>query len=138
MALSKKGTVGYKHCLPNVDSPNKVMTAAGISQHPPLEGWWIPPEDSPDWAQSFYPRSGAAVQHPDGGIREHSLPTTLGRLAQDSPHHVPSPWTGKQRLLKRQGSSSPSATQEATPPLLPLTGTSSGISVWSFCTSAGQ
>ena len=62
-----------------------------------------PPDDSPDWAWSCHPHSRTAVWHADGGIREHSLPTTLGWQARDSPCRVPSPCMGNQRWLKRDG-----------------------------------
>ena len=55
-----------------------------------------------------------AVRHPDGSIREHSLPTTLGRRARDSPRRGPSPWAGNQRLPEGRMLGSPSSAREAT------------------------
>ena len=97
-ALSKKGPIGYKHSLPNADSPNKVVTVSGDSTVSPQRGSG-PPEDSPDWARSCHPHSGTAVRHPAGGVREHSLPTILGLLALGSPCRVPSPWMGNEGYL---------------------------------------
>ena len=48
------------------------------------------------------PSCQRAIRHSDDSVREHLPSTTLGPQAWDSPSHVPSPWSGNQRLLKRK------------------------------------
>ena len=84
---------------PMLTAPAELWMPAGTHQRPPQRGVMVSPEDSLEWAQSCQTHLGMAGRHPDGGVREHPLLTTLGRQARDSPHQVPSPWTGNQRLL---------------------------------------
>ena len=77
-------------------APMRMLTLPpGIPQHPP--------EATTGFSEILClgPSCQKAIGHPDGSVQEHLPSTTLGLQAWDSPSHVPSPWSGNQRLLKR-------------------------------------
>ena len=49
----KNGPFGYKHSLPNANSPNKFVTASGTHQRPPRGEMDLHPGGSMDWALSL-------------------------------------------------------------------------------------
>ena len=83
---------------------------------------------------------GTAIQQPDGSVKEHSLPTTLGPLAGDSPRHVPGPWMGDRRCLRGRGPVLPQPPKEPLNPSPPLRrvhwGGRRGALFGASCTSA--
>ena len=80
----KKGQLATSIACPVLTALTGLWLPAGTHQRPTQGDQWTSPEDSLDWAQSCHSHSGMAVRHPDGSVREHSLPTTLGRQARDS------------------------------------------------------
>ena len=126
MALSIKGPIGYKHSLPNANSPNKDVTASRTLPASPWRGDEPSPMVPLTGCLVLPDHSGMAVLLPDGDFRGHSPPNTLGPQVLWTPlamvpvlRHPTKGWLRERcRVLPN--------TQGATLPLFLLTRISSG------------